>query len=67
MLSVIGYAFAGVKGSVAWLAGIWQSIAATTAAISPDVPSRWVSLGLTAMLVSALVASIAAYFIFVDE
>lgn len=67
MLSVIGYAFAGVKGSVAWLAGIWQSIAAAAGAISPDVPSRWVSLGLTAMLISALVASVAAYFIFADE
>ena len=67
MLSVVGYAFAGVKGSVAWLAGLWQSIAATVGAISPDVPSRWVSLGLTAMLISALVASVAAYFIFADE
>lgn len=67
MLSVIGYAFAGVKGSVAWLVRIWQSIAATAGAISPEVSSRWVSLGLTAMLISALVASVAAYFIFADE
>lgn len=67
MLSVMGYAFAGVKGSGRWLAGIWQSIAAIAGAISPDVPSRWVSLGLTAMLISILVASVAAYFIFVDE
>lgn len=67
MLSVIGYALAGVKGSVAWLAGVWQSISGAAAGISPDLTSRWVSLGFTAMLISAVIASIAAYFIFADE
>ena len=32
-----------------------------------DMTSRWVTLPMTAMLVSALVASVAAYFIFADE
>jgi hypothetical protein len=67
MLSVIGYALAGVKGSVAWLAGVCQSISGAAAGISPDLTSRWVSLGFTAMLISAVIASIAAYFIFADE
>ena len=68
MLSVIGYALAGVKGSSAWLIGVYQSLAAAAAPLAAvDLTSRWVTLPMTAMLVSVLVASVAAYFIFADE
>jgi hypothetical protein len=66
MLSVIGYAVAGVKGSTAWLAGLWTSIAATGGALPVDLSGRWVPVMLTAALVSVVVASIAAYFIYAD-
>ena len=67
MLSLLGYAAVGVKGSLAWLTGVGQSIAAAAAALPVDLTSRWVSLTLTAMLISVLVGTIAAYFIFADE
>ena len=67
MLSVIGYAIAGVKGSLAWITGIWQSIAGAAAAMPTDLTSRWLSVTLTAALVSVIVASIAAYFILADD
>ena len=68
MLSVIGYALAGVKGSSGWLTDVYQSLAAAAAPLAAvDLTSRWVTLPITAMLVSVLVASVAAYFIFADE
>ena len=67
MLSVIGYAVAGVKGSLGWITALWQSAAAAAGSLSVDFTGRWVSLSLTAMLISAIVVSIAAYFIFADE
>jgi hypothetical protein len=66
MLSVVGYAVAGVKGSFAWFSGMAQSLTATAVAV-PLEPSRWVSIALTATLVSVLVATVAAYFIFADD
>jgi hypothetical protein len=68
MLSVVGYAVAGVKGSAGWLGGVYQSVAAAAAPLAAvDLTSRWITLPMTAMLISALVASVAAYFIFADE
>ncbi len=67
MLSVIGYAVAGVKGSLGWLTNLWTSFTATAGSLPVDVTSRWATVGVPAMLISALVASIAAYFIFADE
>ena len=66
MLSVAGYAIAGLKGSAGWFGGVYQSLA-TTPLASVDLTSRWVTLPITAMLVSALVATVAAYFIYADE
>jgi hypothetical protein len=67
MLSVIGYAVAGVKGSLAWISGAWQSMTGLAAALPVDLTGRWLSFALTAMLISAVVASVAAYFILADE
>ena len=67
LLSVVGAAAAALKGS-AWLAGVYQSMAVGTDLLAAlDLTSRWVTLPMTAMLISALVASIAAYLIFADE
>jgi hypothetical protein len=68
MLSAIGYAVAGVKGSTGWVAGVYQSLAAAAAPLAAlDLTSRWVMVPMTAMVISVLVASVAAYFIFADE
>jgi hypothetical protein len=66
LLSVAGSVTGGVKGSSAWLTGIYQSVA-TGPLATIDFTSRWITLPMTAMLISALVASIAVYVIFADE
>jgi hypothetical protein len=68
MLSVVGYAVGGVKGSLAWASALWQSVSGTAAALPAiDLTSRWVSVPLTAGLVMVVIASIAAYVIYADE
>lgn len=68
LLSVVGTTTAGVTGSAAWMAGVYHSIAAGTGPLATiDFTSRWITLPMTAVLISALVASIAAYLIFADE
>jgi hypothetical protein len=62
MLSAVGYAVSGVN-----LAAVYESLTSGAALASVDLTSRWVTLPLTAMLVSALVATVAAYFIYADE
>lgn len=68
LLSVVGTAVAAVKGS-AWLAGVYQSIAAGTDLLAAvRLTNPWMMLPMTAMVVSVLVATIAAaYVIFADE
>ena len=66
MLSLFGYAATSLKVSSGWFGGVSQSLAATSLA-SVDLTSRWVMLPVTAMLISALVATVAAYFIYADE
>lgn len=67
MLSLIGYAFAGVRGSLAWITRVWDSMSAMAAAFPSDLAGHWLSLTLTVALVSVLVASVAAYVIYADE
>ena len=68
LLSVAGLAAAGLKGSAAWLGGIYESFSAGAGSLAAiDLTSRWITLPITAMLVSVFVASIAAYLIFADE
>jgi hypothetical protein len=70
-LSLIGTAIAGVRGSSGWLVDVYRSVstAATPLAsiASIDLTSRWVTLPMTAMLISVIVATVAAYFIYADE
>lgn len=66
MLSVVGYVAAVMKGSRGWLATV-TDLAAAAVPSMPALTSPWVAVTLTAMLVSALIASIAAFVIFSDE
>ena len=66
-LSLIGTAVAGVRGSSGWLVDVYRSVVTAAPLASIDLTSRWVTLPLTAMLISAIVATIAAYVIFADE
>jgi hypothetical protein len=67
-LSLIGGVVARVRGSSGWLVDVYRSLGTAAAPLaSIDLSSRWVTLPLTAMLISVLVATVAAYFIFVDE
>jgi hypothetical protein len=57
-----------VKGSIGWMVSLYESLTSATATLaSVDLTSRWVTLPLTAMLISVLAATVAAYFIFADE
>jgi hypothetical protein len=67
LLSAAGTGIAGVKGSIAWIAGIYASAASPGTLGSIDLTSRWIALPASAMAVSVIVASIAAYVIFADE
>jgi hypothetical protein len=71
VFSLIGTAIAGVRGSSGWLVEVYRSLstAATPLAsiASIDLTSRWVTLPMTAMLISVLIATIAVYFIYADE
>ena len=67
LASVVGTAFAGLKGTLPWLTGAYASVTSGTAFNSIDLSSRWITLPMTAMLISALIASIAALVIFADE
>ena len=68
VVSLIGSTAAGLRGSSGWLAEVYRSLATTAAPLGAiDLSSRWVTLPMTAMLISAVVATVAAYFIFADE
>ena len=70
-LSLIGTAVAAVRGSSGWLVDVYRSLSTAAAPLaslaSIDLTSRWVTLPMTAMLISVLVATVAAYFIYADE
>jgi hypothetical protein len=68
LVSVVGMALRGMKGSFAWLATVSDTLRAAAGPLATvDLTSRWILLPMTAMLVSLVVASIAAIVIFADE
>jgi hypothetical protein len=68
MLSLVGYAVAGVKGSAGWLSNVAQSVTSAAGSLPAlSLASPWASVTLTAMVVAAVVASITAYVIYADE
>jgi hypothetical protein len=68
MLSLVGSVIAIVKGSSGWLSNISQSIAAAAGSMPAlSLTTPWVAYSLTGMLITVVVASVAAYVIYSDE
>lgn len=63
-VSTVGVAVAGMKGSFGWLGGIYTALASGAAV---DLTGRWIMVPMTAMIISIVIASIAALVIFADE
>ena len=67
-LALVGIVIAAVRGSVGRLTDIYTSASSLIAALAAsDLSSRWITLPLTAMLVSVVIVSIAAVFVLRDE
>ena len=60
LAALAGTLVAGLKGAI-------TVASLTSLAASVDLTSRWITVPMTAMLISVLVGSIAAYFIYADE
>ena len=68
VLSLIGSAVAGVRGSVDWLIAIYRTLSPGIPPVATiDFSSPWVALPMATILISLLVASLAAVVIFADE
>jgi hypothetical protein len=63
-LSIVGLAFGGMMG---WVTNLYTSVTAPGALASIDLTSRWITVPMTAMLISVVIASIAAFVILADE
>jgi hypothetical protein len=63
-VSIVGVALAATKGSFGWLGGIYTALATGA---SVDLTGRWIMVPMTAMIVSIVIASVAALVIFADE
>lgn len=67
LLGVGTIAIAWLRGTNASFTGAYESLAAAAAPIASEVTSRWIGLSLTAMLVSFIVLSVAAFVVLSDE
>ena len=68
LLGLVGTATSGLADPTAWIAAVYQAVVSGTGPLAAiDLTSRWITLPITAMLISALAASIAAFVIFADE
>jgi hypothetical protein len=68
-LSLLGIVMAGVRGSLPWLKGAYDTVAAApVASVSAlDFGSRWITLSLTVTLVSVVLVSVAALLVLADD
>jgi hypothetical protein len=68
LASLVGTAIAGVKGSFGFVSDVYTALTTSGVALaSIDLTGRWIMVPMTAMLVTVVVASIAALVIFADE
>ena len=68
LVSVVGTAVAGAKGTLDFIASVYTALTTSGIALSSiDFTGRWIMVPMTAMLISLVVASIAALVIFTDE
>ena len=70
-VSLLGIVIAGMRGSLAWLKGAFDTVTAALPSVSSistlDFGSPWITLSLTVMLVSVVLASVAALLVLADE
>jgi hypothetical protein len=67
-LAFIGLVAAAVRGSLGWFGDLYSSAATMLIALgTTDLNSRWITLPLTAMLVSVVIISVAAVLVLRDE
>jgi hypothetical protein len=67
-LALIGLVTASLRGSLGWFGDVYRSAASmVTTLAAGDLNSGWITLPLTAMLVSVVIASVAAVFVLRDE
>jgi len=68
LVSLVGSAIAGVKGWFGFVSDIYTAATTSGVALSSiDLTGRWIMVPMTAMLITLVVASIAALVIFADE
>lgn len=68
VVAVVGIVIAALRGSLGWLSDVYQGAASMVTGIaSTELSSRWMTLSLTAMLVSIVIVSVAAVFVLRDE
>jgi len=67
-LALLGIVLTSVRGSVGWLTDAYSGAASiVTGLAATDLSSRWITMPLTAMVVSAVIVSIAAALVLRDE
>ena len=67
LLGVGTIALAWLRGTNSWLARAYGSLATAAAPITAEMGSSWLGVSLTAMLVSFIVLSVAAFVVLSDE
>jgi len=66
-LALLGILIATVRGSLGWFGDAYHGAASAVTALASIELSRWITLSLTAMIVSLVIVSIAAVFVLGDE
>ena len=67
-LAFVGLVISAVRGSLSWFGEAYNGVASTIAALATsDLNTGWITLPLTAMIVSVVIVSVAAVFVLRDE
>jgi hypothetical protein len=67
-LALLGIVLTSLRGSVGWLTDAYSGAASlVTGLAATDLSSRWITMPLTAMVVSVVIVSIAAALVLRDE
>ena len=67
-LALIGVVTAAVRGSLGWFGDVYRGAASMVMTLAAsDLNSGWITVPLTAMLVSVVIVSVAAVFVLRDE
>jgi len=66
-LALLGILIAAMRGSLGWFGDVYQGAASAVTGLASIELSRWITLSLTAMVVSLVILSIAAVYVLADE